>query len=70
MTKEASRIIKTPDLNVFQKLCSFKCFCKKSEILKMQERFFEEFEDKMDIANIAANQLNFTRFTNVFLNKE
>ena len=70
MTKEVSRMENSPDLNIFKKLCTFKCFCKKSKILKMQERFFDEFENKLDIRKIGANHLNLKRFINVFLTKE
>ena len=68
LTIEAQRIKKMPKLSKISKMCS--CLCKKSKVLKMQERFFDQFEDKLDIENIASNQMNFTRFSHAYLSKE
>ena len=35
----------------------------------MQKHFFDEFDDRLDIKNIVNDQMNFARFTNVFLTK-
>ena len=51
--------------------CCSGCWAKKKrKHLKMQERFYQEFEAKLDIRNIARDSTSFARFADIFLTKE
>ena len=66
---EASRIKKMPKVPFIKRLCYSRCLCRKDKWIETQRHFFEEFDDKLDIKNIANDQMNFARFTNVFLSE-
>ena len=64
---EASRIKKMPKVPFIRQLCYSKRLCRKDKWIETQKHFFDEFDSKLDIKNIANDQMNFARFTNVFL---
>ena len=64
---EASRIKKMPIVPFFKRLCFSKRFCKEDKWIETQRVFFDEFDSRLDIENIVNDQMNFARFTNVFL---
>ena len=66
---EASRIKKMPKVPFIKRLCYSRCLCRKDKWIETQKLFFKEFDDKLDIKNIANDQMSFARFTNVFLSE-
>ena len=66
---EASRINKMPKVPVFKRMCYCKRFCKKDKWIETQNHYFDEFDSRLDIENIVNDQINFARFTDVFLSE-
>ena len=64
---EASRIKKMPKVPFIRRLCYSKRFCRNNKWIETQKNYFDEFDSKLDITNIANDQIDFARFTNVFL---
>ena len=56
---EASRIKKMPKVPFMRRLCYSKCLCRKDKWIETQKHFFDEFDSKLDIKNIANDQMNF-----------
>ena len=69
LASEASRIKKMPKVPFLKRFCYSKCLCKEDKWIKTQKHFFDEFDSRLDIKNIVNDQINFARFTNVFLSE-
>ena len=67
---EASKIKKMPIVPAFKRMfyCC-KCFCKEDKWIETQDHYFDDFDSRLDIENIVNDQINFARFTNVFLSE-
>ena len=53
LSEEAQRFKKVDSVSLIKKLCNFKFICKRqNKLITMQSRFYEEFDQKMDIMKI------------------